>query len=141
MSVVRLAPSFRCAKLQPALKPHLQHGRRQVAAGYVLYEPSTVLVLTLGRGVDMFVLEPNVGNFVRVAPQLQMPTRGKTYSVHEANRDSFLANYRRYLAQCRQQGYDSRYAGAMVADVHRVVLQGGIFFPHPPPKHRRASCV
>lgn len=109
----------------------LQQGRRQVAAGYVLYGPATVLVLTLGRGVDMFVLEPNVGNFVRVAQQLQIPTRGKTYCVNEANLDSFPAGYRRYLAQCRQQGYGSRYAGAMVADVHRVLLQGGIFL-YPP---------
>ena len=93
----------------------LQAGRQQVAAGYVLYGPSTVLVRTLGAGVDMFVLEPTVGNFVRVAEHLAMPARGKTYSVNEANLESFPAGYRRYLTRCRQHGYGSRYAGAMVA--------------------------
>ncbi|CAN0379905.1 unnamed protein product, partial [Phaeothamnion confervicola] len=109
----------------------LQAGRRQVAAGYVLYGPATVLVMTLGNGVDMFVLEPTVGNFLRVATRMIMPARGRTYSVNEANVDSFPAGYQRFLSACRASGYGSRYAGAMVADVHRVLLQGGIFL-YPP---------
>jgi len=109
----------------------LQPGRRQVAAGYVLYGSSTIFVLTTGQGVHMFVLDPAVGAFIRVAEHLKMPTRGKTYSVNEANLDSFPAGYQRYLAQCRTQGYSSRYAGAMVLDVHRVLIKGGIFL-YPP---------
>lgn len=109
----------------------LQPGRRQVAAGYVLYGPSTIFVMTLGQGVDMFVLDPAVGTFVKTGEQLRIPARGKSYSVNEANLDSFPAGYRRFLGACRAQGYASRYAGAMVADVHRVLLQGGVFL-YPP---------
>ena len=122
---------FSIYEVAAGAETRLQPGRQQVAAGYVLYGPATVLVLSLGQGVDMFVLEPTVGNFVRLAQQLQMPTRGQTYCVNEANHDSFPAGYRRFLDHCRQQGYSSRYAGAMVADVHRVLLQGGIFL-YPP---------
>jgi fructose-1,6-bisphosphatase I len=110
---------------------HLQPGCRQIAAGYVLYGPSTIFVMTLGNGVDMFVLDPTVGTFVRTAEHLRIPTRGKSYSINEANLDSFPPGYRRFLSTCREQGYASRYAGAMVADVHRVLLQGGIFL-YPP---------
>ena len=109
----------------------LQPGRRQVAAGYVLYGSSTIFVLTTGNGVHMFVLDPAVGAFIRVAEHMRMPPRGKTYSVNEANLDSFPAAYQRYLAQCRAHGYSSRYAGAMVLDVHRVLIKGGIFL-YPP---------
>ena len=109
----------------------LQTGRRQIAAGYVLYGSSTIFVLTTGNGVHMFVLDPAVGAFIRVAEHLKMPARGKTYSVNEANIDSFPAGYQRFIAHCREQGYSSRYAGAMVLDVHRVLIKGGIFM-YPP---------
>ena len=109
----------------------LQHGRRQVGAGYVLYGPSTLFVLTLGQGVDMFVLDPNVGNFVRAGEQLRIPSGAHSYSVNEANFDSFPAGYQRFLTSCRTRGGSSRYAGAMVADVHRVLLKGGVFL-YPP---------
>ena len=122
---------FSIYEVQPGAEHELLPGRRQVAAGYVLYGPSTVFVLTLGCGVDMFVLEPAVGNFIRVGGKLSIPTRGQSYSVNEANIDGFPAGYRRFLAACRERGYASRYAGAMVADVHRVLLQGGVFL-YPP---------
>lgn len=109
----------------------LQCGRRQVAAGYVLYGPSTIFVMTTGQGVHMFVLDPAVGAFIRVAQHLKIPQAGRTYSVNEANLDSFPAGYQRYLADCRRRGYSSRYAGAMVADVHRVLVKGGVFL-YPP---------
>jgi len=109
----------------------LQAGRQQVAAGYVLYGPSTIFVLSTGHGVHMFVLDPAVGAFIRVAEHLRIPERGKTYSVNEANLDSFPEGYRRFLAQCRARGYSSRYAGAMVVDVHRVLIKGGVFL-YPP---------
>jgi len=109
----------------------LQAGRHQVAAGYVLYGPSTIFVLTTGHGVHMFVLDPAVGAFIRVAEHLRIPARGNTYSVNEANLDGFPPAYRRFLAQCRAQGYGSRYAGAMVVDVHRVLIKGGVFM-YPP---------
>jgi fructose-1,6-bisphosphatase I len=106
-------------------------GREQVAAGYVLYGSSTIFVMTTGSGVHMFVLDPSIGAFIRVAEHLQVPARGKTYSVNEANLASFPEGYQRFLAQCRENGFSSRYAGAMVADVHRVLIKGGVFL-YPP---------
>ena len=111
----------------------LQKGTRQLAAGYVLYGSSTVLVLTTGAGVSMFVLDPLIGAFLRVADQMKIPKSGKTYSVNEGNRPSFDPGYQRYLDWAQQNGYSSRYAGAMVADVHRLLLQGGVFL-YPPTK-------
>jgi fructose-1,6-bisphosphatase I len=109
----------------------LQPGRRQIAAGYVLYGSSTVFVLTLGNGVDMFVLDPGVGAFMRVERGLRIPAGNKTYSLNEGNRQSFPEGYRRYLDWAQSNGYSSRYAGAMVADVHRILLKGGVFL-YPP---------
>jgi fructose-1,6-bisphosphatase I len=111
----------------------LQCGTEQVAAGYVLYGSSTVLVLSIGMGVDMFVLDPAYGAFIRVAEGLQIPQANKCYSVNEGNRASFPVGYQNYLNWAQEQGYSSRYVGAMVADVHRILLQGGVFM-YPPTK-------
>jgi fructose-1,6-bisphosphatase I len=102
-----------------------------VAAGYVLYGSSTVLVLTVGKGVDLFVLDPAIGAFMRVETGLRIPAGNKTYSVNEGNRRSFPEGYRKYLDWTQSNGYSSRYAGAMVADVHRILLKGGVFL-YPP---------
>ena len=123
-----LAYDDRSVRAQDSL---LQPGTRQVAAGYVLYGSSTIFVLTLGRGVDMFVLDPAIGAFMRVERDLKIPAGNKTYSVNEGNRRSFPEGYRRYLDWAQENGYSSRYAGAMVADVHRILLKGGVFF-YPP---------
>ncbi|HSG65467.1 MAG TPA: class 1 fructose-bisphosphatase [Gammaproteobacteria bacterium] len=109
----------------------LQAGDAQVAAGYILYGPSTVFCLTIGEGVDMFVLDLAVGAFLRVEQGLRIPSAGKSYSVNEGNRLSFPEGYQRYLDWTQRNGYSSRYAGAMVADVHRTLLKGGVFM-YPP---------
>src|SRR6202142_1612137 len=109
----------------------LQTGARQIAAGYVIYGSSTVFVLTLGNGVDMFVLDPGIGAFMRVERNLKIPSGNKTYSANEGNRKSFPEGYQRYLDWAQSNGYSSRYAGAMVADVHRILLKGGVFL-YPP---------
>lgn len=109
----------------------LQSGVQQVAAGYVLYGSSTVFVLSIGLGVDMFVLDPAYGAFIRVAQGMQIPPTNKCYSVNEGNRLSFPVGYQKYLSWAQETGYSSRYAGAMVADVHRILLQGGVFM-YPP---------
>ena len=110
-----------------------QPGTQQVAAGYVLYGSSTVFVLTTGRGVDMFVLDPSIGSFVLVNSGIRVPVTGKTYSVNEANRRTFPAGFSRYLDWAHEHGYTSRYIGSMVADVHRTLLKGGVFL-YPPTK-------
>ena len=109
----------------------LSPGREQVAAGYVLYGPSTIFVLTTGAGVHMFVLDPAIGAFISVGERVKIPEFGATYSVNDANIESFPRGYRRYLHQCREEGFSARYAGAMVADVHRILINGGIFM-YPP---------
>jgi fructose-1,6-bisphosphatase I len=111
--------------------PLLQPGVSQVAAGYVLYGSSTVFVLTIGDGVDMFVLDPSIGAFMRVERNLRIPSGNKTYSVNEGNRKAFPEGYQRYLDWAQDNGYSARYAGAMVADVHRILLKGGVFL-YPP---------
>jgi fructose-1,6-bisphosphatase I len=111
----------------------LQPGAQQVAAGYVLYGSSTVFVMTIGRGVDMFVLDPAVGAFMLVERGLRTPTVHKSYSVNEGNRRTFPAGYQRYLDWAQDNGYSSRYVGSMVADVHRILLKGGVFM-YPPTK-------
>lgn len=111
----------------------LQPGLRQVAAGYVLYGSSTVMVVTVGSGVDMFVLDPSIGAFVRVAEGLKIPPRNKCYSLNEGNRLTLPEGYQRYLHWAQENGYSSRYVGAMVADVHRILIQGGVFM-YPPTK-------
>ncbi len=109
----------------------LQPGSKQVAAGYVLYGSSTVLVLTTGNGVDMFVLDQSIGSFVLVEKSIKIPTGNKTYSINEAYTNNFSEGIKAYLRWAHESGYSSRYIGSMVADVHRVLLKGGVFI-YPP---------
>jgi len=111
----------------------LQPGSKQVAAGYVLYGSSTVLVMTLGQGVSMFVLDPTIGAFLRVAESLRIPDTQKVYSCNEGNRPTFEPGYQKYLDWAQQNGYSTRYSGTMVADVHRILVKGGVFL-YPPTK-------
>ncbi len=118
--------------------PHsdvLQRGDRQLAAGYVLYGSSTMLVYTAGTGVFGFTLDPAVGAFILSHPNIKMPDRGQIYSVNEAYADSFPPYCRRFLHWLKSgednKVYYSRYVGSMVADFHRTLLKGGIFL-YPP---------
>jgi fructose-1,6-bisphosphatase I len=120
----------RSSKIEDSL---LQPGDRQVAAGYVLYGSSTVMTLTIGNGVDMFVLDPSIGAFIRVAENMRIPPKQKCYSLNEGNRLTLPEGYQRYLHWAQENGYSSRYIGAMVADVHRILIQGGVFM-YPPTK-------
>jgi fructose-1,6-bisphosphatase I len=111
----------------------LQPGWKQVAAGYVVYGSSTIFVYTAGQGVFGFTLEPEIGAFVLSFANIRMPVHGDTYSVNEANADSFPESYRTYLGRLRSRGYGSRYIGSLVADFHRILLKGGVFL-YPPTK-------
>jgi fructose-1,6-bisphosphatase I len=116
----------------------LQPGRRQVAAGYVVYGSSTMLVYTTGNGVYGFTLDPAIGAYLLSHERITMPAHGSIYSVNEANSDSFPEPYQRFLAHLRsgQAGrtYSSRYIGSLVADFHRTLLKGGVFL-YPPTRH------
>jgi fructose-1,6-bisphosphatase I len=91
------------------------------------------MLVSIGSGVDMFVLDPSIGAFVLVAGNLRIPPRNKCYSLNEGNRLTLPAGYQRYLHWAQEHGYSSRYVGAMVADVHRIMIQGGVFL-YPPTK-------
>ncbi|MFM7472005.1 MAG: class 1 fructose-bisphosphatase [Nodosilinea sp.] len=106
----------------------LQDGHQQLAAGYILYGPSTVLVYSIGRGVHAFTLDPSLGEFILAAENIQVPRHGSTYSVNEGNFwqwDDSIRSFTRYVH--RHDGYSARYTGALVADFHRILLQGGVF--------------
>src|SRR5579884_3402723 len=113
----------------------LQPGIKQVAAGYVLYGSSTILVYTAGRGVFGFTLDPSIGAYVLSHDNLRMPQHGNFYSVNEAQAHTFPPQYQQYLANLRNgelgRTYSSRYVGSLVADFHRTILKGGVFL-YPP---------
>lgn len=106
----------------------LQSGRKQIAAGYILYGPSTMLVYSIGNGVHSFTLDPSLGEFILSEENIRTPNHGAIYSVNEGNFwqwDESIREYIRYVH--RTEGYTARYSGAMVGDIHRVLLQGGVF--------------
>ncbi|GMV38871.1 MAG: fructose-1,6-bisphosphatase class 1 2 [Myxococcales bacterium] len=111
----------------------LQRGSKQVAAGYVVYGSSTMLVYTTGRGVAGFTLDPSIGEFLLSHPDIRIPQRGKIYSVNEGHSikwDQGTRNYVEHLKSKEKGPYSGRYIGSMVSDVHRTLLYGGIFM-HP----------
>jgi fructose-1,6-bisphosphatase I len=117
----------------------LQPGKKQVAAGYVVYGSSTIFVYSVGNGVHGFTLDPAVGAYVLSHPNMRMPAQGKYYSVNEAYRDTFPAGYNEYIEKLRrgalQTRYASRYIGSLVADFHRTLLKGGVFLYPPTTDH------
>lgn len=121
----------------------LQPGTQQVAAGYVVYGSSTILVYSAGNGVHGFTLDPSIGAFVLSHPDMRMPSQGKYYSVNEAYRDGFPPGYVAYLDRLRHgelgRAYASRYIGSLVADFHRTLLKGGIFLYPPTTDHPKGK--
>ncbi len=106
----------------------MKPGREQVAAGYVIYGPSTMLVMSLGKGVFAFTLDPESGNYLLSHPEVKMPEKGKIYSINEANRNKWTnEGLRRFVDSLKEEKYTLRYVGSMVADVHRTLFKGGIF--------------
>ncbi|PSN17287.1 class 1 fructose-bisphosphatase [filamentous cyanobacterium CCP5] len=103
-------------------------GRDQLAAGYILYGPSTVLVYSIGRGVHAFTLDPSLGEFILSQENIQMPSHGSNYSVNEGNFWQWEESYRDFIRYVhRHEGYSARYSGALVGDFHRILMQGGVF--------------
>jgi len=111
----------------------LQTGDQQVAAGYVLYGSSTILVYSTGKGVNGFTLDPAIGEFFLSHPNMKMPEEGRLYSINEGNLQDFDPTLRAYLDYCQsdknQTGkpYSGRYIGSLVADFHRNLIKGGIY--------------
>jgi fructose-1,6-bisphosphatase I len=111
----------------------LQHGTEQVAAGYVIYGSSTMLVYTTGKGVNGFTLDPSIGEFCLSHPNMKTPSSAKTYSINEGNYVHFPDGVKKYIKFCQEEDkatkrpYSSRYIGSAVADIHRNLITGGIY--------------
>lgn len=105
----------------------LQRGADQVAAGYVLYGSSTMMVYTTGHGVNGFTYEPTLGEYFLSHPDMHMPANGKVYSINEGSANSFSKPVKEYVQYCKDQNYTARYIGSLVADFHRNMLKGGIY--------------
>lgn len=114
------------------LEDFLQPGTDQIAAGYVLYGSSTMLVYTTGRGVNGFTLDPSIGEFCLSHPDMKMPETGRIYAMNEGNIHECSQGVRDYISFCQQvqsdsKPYSGRYIGSLVADFHRNLIKGGIY--------------
>ena len=111
----------------------LQNGTQQVAAGYIVYGSSTMLVYATRRGVNGFTLDPSIGEFTLSHPDIKCPPAGKIYSVNHGNFFRYEKGVQRYIDVCQKKNkdnggpYTQRYIGSMVSDVHRNLIKGGIF--------------
>ncbi|TVP89118.1 MAG: class 1 fructose-bisphosphatase [Thioalkalivibrio sp.] len=125
----RLSPGGEQADVSDFLQP----GTRQVAAGYVIYGSSTMLVYTTGEGVDGFTLDPGIGEFCLSHARIRTPDTGRIYSINEGNYIHFPLGVKKYIKYCQEidpetdRPYTSRYIGSLVSDFHRNLLMGGIF--------------
>lgn len=122
---------------EPTEEEFLQPGINQIAAGYIIYGSSTMLVYTTGHGVNGFTLDTSIGEFCLSHPLIKMPLDGRLYSINEGNYANFPAGVKKYLKYCQEidkptgRPYTTRYIGSLVADFHRNMLRGGIFL-YPP---------
>ena len=111
----------------------LQSGLKQVAAGYIVYGSSTMLVYGTRRGVNGFTLDPSIGEWTLSHPDIRCPAKGKIYSVNHGNFFRYNEGVRNYIDSCQKKNktnggpYTQRYIGSMVSDVHRNLIKGGIF--------------
>jgi fructose-1,6-bisphosphatase I len=118
---------------QPGVEDFLQKGTCQVAAGYVIYGSSTMLVYTTGKGVNGFTLDPSIGEFCLSHPDMKIPEQGAIYSINEGNYKHFPEGVKEYIRYCQEEDkaskrpYSTRYIGSLVADFHRNLIKGGIY--------------
>ncbi len=111
----------------------LQRGHEQVASGYIIYGSSTMMVYTTGHGVNGFTYDPSIGEFCLSHPDMKIPVDGTIYSINEGNYNKFPQGVKDYIKYCQEEDeatgrpYTSRYIGCMVADLHRIFIQGGVF--------------
>ena len=133
-SVLKCPEGADLSTAEAAEKAFLQAGTQQVAAGYAVYGPTTVLVLTVGDGVVAFTLDREQGQFVLTQEGLQIPAETKEFAINMANQRHWEAPVQRYIAEMQAgrdgplgKDYNMRWVGSMVADVHRIMTRGGIF--------------
>ena len=125
----RISPIGEKATLEDFLQP----GTEQIAAGYVIYGSSTMLVFTTGSGVNGFTLDPSIGTYCLSHPDMRFPETGKIYSINEGNYVKFPDGVKKYIKYCQvmdpdtDRPYTARYIGSLVADFHRNMIKGGIY--------------
>ena len=118
----------------PTLADYLQPGHRQVAAGYAIYGPSTMIVITVGTGTHGFTLDREIGNFILTHPNMTVPEDTSEFAINVSNERFWEPPVARYVSECkagktgvRERDFNMRWIAAMVADVHRVLMRGGVF--------------
>jgi fructose-1,6-bisphosphatase I len=105
----------------------LQGGRKQVAAGYILYGSSTILVYSTGTGVNGFTYDYSLGEFILSHKNIKCPTNGNIYSINDGYTNGYDKGIMKYITNCRNEGHSARYIGSLIADYHRNMLKGGIY--------------
>lgn len=120
-------------------KDFLRPGTEQVCSGYIIYGSSTMLVYTTGHGVHGFTLDPSVGEFLLSHENIQIPEKGKIYSINEGNSRHWLPGTQNYIKKVKEEGKTARYVGSLVADFHRNLLKGGIFLYPADKKSKRGK--
>jgi len=119
---------------EPSAEDFMQKGTEQLCAGYVLFGPATMMVLTTGQGVNGFTLNPDVGEFVLTHPDITIPEDTQEFAINASNARHWEAPIQRYIDEClagktgvREKDFNMRWVAAMVADVHRIITRGGLF--------------
>jgi len=125
---------MRCSTCVPSAKCFVQKGKRQLAAGYVIYGPQTALVLTLGEGTHIFTLNPDTGDFCLTMPAVQIPEDTNEFAINTSNFRRWDGHIRAYVDDCLQgadgphgKNYNTRWIASLVAECHRIMMRGGIF--------------
>ena len=118
----------------PTTGDYLQPGRRQVAAGYAIYGPATMLVITVGKGTHGFTLDREIGNFILTHPNLRIPADTSEFAINTSNARFWEPPVHRYVTECqagktgdRGRDFNMRWIASMVAEVHRILMRGGVF--------------
>ena len=127
---------LRCAEgvSEPTAQDFLQPGAEQVCAGYAIYGPTTMLVLTLGRGVYGFTLDREIGEFILTHPDLRIPAEASEFAINASNERFWEPPVKRYVSEClagrsgpRAKDFNMRWIASFVAEVHRILMRGGLF--------------
>ena len=137
ISVGTIFSILRCPEgvTNPTAEDFLQPGTKQVCAGYALYGPSTMLVLTTGNGVNGFTLNNDIGEFMLTHPNMTIPADTQEFAINMSNQRFWEAPVQRYVDECvkgktpggREKNFNMRWVASMVAEVHRILIRGGIF--------------
>jgi fructose-1,6-bisphosphatase I len=125
---------MRCESCQPSARCFAQKGKRQLAAGYVIYGPQTALVLTLGEGTHIFTLNPDTGEFCLTYPSVQIPEDTHEFAINTSNFRRWDGHIRAYVDDCLKgaegahgKNYNTRWIASLVAECHRIMMRGGVF--------------